>query len=328
MISIFTCRDHTYTLRDFLKSWGRDLAGDVQLLDYEGLALSPRVAGGTVIFSDLERLSLVERRLAAWFYSQLREHGRHVMLLNNPAHCLNRAELLEALYTNNINQFASYPVRQHQDVRRFPVFIRSCFEHNGSVTPLLHNRAELQAALKALPRRKKLLRFDFLIVEYIHSAIDGVFRKYSAMRIGDRIIPRHILFSKEWITKKPDLVDSSKVSEEAEFLRDFPHNNMLWEVFRLANIEYGRIDYGITEGRIQVWEINSNPTLVPNPGRIAVERLEGQRESARQIIDAFRALCTATASHVDCPHQLSLPGQLLGFTMRARNRLMRRGKRP
>jgi hypothetical protein len=328
MISIFTCRDHAYTLRGFLKSWGAGLAGDVQLLDYEGLALSPRVAGGTVIFSDLERLSLLERQLAAWFYRQLREHGKHVVLLNNPAHCLNRAELLAALYANNINQFASYPIRQYQDVRRFPVFIRSCSEHNGSITPLLHNRAELQAALKTLPWRKKLLGFDFVIVEYIHSAIDGLFRKYSAMRIGNRIIPRHILFSNEWITKKPDLVDSSKVNEEAEFLRNFPHNDMLWQIFHLANIEYGRIDYGIMEGRIQVWEINSNPIIVPNPERIAVERLEGQRESARQIIDAFRGLGTATASHVDRPHHLSLPGQLLGLTMRARNRLMRRGKRP
>jgi hypothetical protein len=37
--------------------------------------------------------------------------------------------------------------------------------------------------------------------------------------------------------------------------------------FELAGIEYGRIDYGIKDGRIQVREINKNPTLV-NPDQL------------------------------------------------------------
>ena len=41
-----------------------------------------------------------------------------------------------------------------------------------------------------------------------------------------------------------------------------PHEAELRAIFKLARIDYGRIDYGIKDGQIQVWEINTNPMLL------------------------------------------------------------------
>ena len=40
-----------------------------------------------------------------------------------------------------------------------------------------------------------------------------------------------------------------------------PHRELLEHIFRDAGIDYGRIDYGLLDGRIQVWEINTNPWI-------------------------------------------------------------------
>ena len=35
--------------------------------------------------------------------------------------------------------------------------------------------------------------------------------------------------------------------------------------FALANIDYGRIDYGIVDGQVQTFEINNNPSVLTRP---------------------------------------------------------------
>jgi hypothetical protein len=49
-------------------------------------------------------------------------------------------------------------------------------------------------------------------------------------------------------------------------MRDNPHKEKLLEIFRLAGIGFGRIDYGIKDGNIQTWEINTLPTFGRPPG--------------------------------------------------------------
>jgi hypothetical protein len=57
-------------------------------------------------------------------------------------------------------------------------------------------------------------------------------------------------------------VDADLANEEFEYVRSNPHHDWLRQVFRVAHIEYGRIDYGFVGDRPQVWEINLFPTLV------------------------------------------------------------------
>jgi hypothetical protein len=46
---------------------------------------------------------------------------------------------------------------------------------------------------------------------------------------------------------------------EPEFQRDNPHVERLRPVFELADLEYGRIDHALANGRPRVLEINTNP---------------------------------------------------------------------
>ena len=55
-------------------------------------------------------------------------------------------------------------------------------------------------------------------------------------------------------------------------------------------------DYGLVDGRIQVFEINTNPVLVPPPWRLDPRRWPSQARSAALLVDAFRALDPAPAS--------------------------------
>ena len=86
--------------------------------------------------------------------------------------------------------------------------------------------------------------------------------KYAATRLGDHMIAHHIMFERRWEVKGPSLDDPEMLAEEREFQLGNPHHEMLMKVFDLANIQYGRIDYAMHNGRMQVWEINTNPTLL------------------------------------------------------------------
>jgi hypothetical protein len=97
---------------------------------------------------------------------------------------------------------------------------------------------------------------------------DGLYRKYSAFRVSGRILPRHVHVSAHWVSKSgSSLTNQATVREEAQNFETNPHEAWLRHIFELANVEYGRIDYGVANGELQVWEINTNPTLGRNPRR-------------------------------------------------------------
>lgn len=320
MIQIFTCKRHTYTIDKFLKLWGEDLIKCIQLRSYESLFRSPVSVDDVIIFSDLERLTFFEQYLATWFCRQIHNKQKKVLVLNRPSRVMTRRKLLQTLHAKGINSFAIHRIWQQQHVTRFPVFIRQNSDHQGNITPLLYTQAELKAAIKSLPLSRKLRWHDLLIIEYVHTATDGIFRKYSVMRIGPYLVPKHVFFSKNWVQKYADLISTDLVAEEVEFLSNFPHRNKIEEIFEIAGIEYGRIDYSIVNGQIQVWEINTNPTLMPEPKDINKQRLQGQSESAQQMIAAFAALCSNEKSTEQHSYTL-LPGIILGLVVAAREQL-------
>jgi hypothetical protein len=79
-----------------------------------------------------------------------------------------------------------------------------------------------------------------------------------------------VFLSREWSVKHKDPnLEKQQLAEEALFFQHFPHRKEILEVFHLAEIEHGRIDYSLHEGQMQVWEINTNPnyyTLSEEPG--------------------------------------------------------------
>jgi hypothetical protein len=289
MIHYLCTRAHPYPIQSYLETWRRDMRWRVSIEFYEDLPYRRIAGGGTYVFSDLERLSDAQRELAQSFWEQLKQAGCRV--LNEPRRALRRYDLLKLLSEQGINLFRAYWMNEPHNGLRFPVFIRQENDHTGSLTALLNDEAELSAAMRQVLGQGRDPR-HLLIVEYCHTAdATGTFRKYSVMRIGDAMIPRHVLFSDNWVNKSPGLtVDPQMVGEETAYQKLNPHEPEVRNIFDIAHIDYGRIDYTMLDRKITVWEINTNPMLMALPEKCCPERLPGQARSAQKMCEALEAL--------------------------------------
>jgi hypothetical protein len=263
----------------------RDGSGpDLRIVPYPDLWRQRTLPGGTYVFTDLDRLDRRERKAAHSVCAAVHQDG----VLNDPAKVLLRHDLLERLHHEGANRFRCFRSRQLPADLRFPVFVRHESMHRGSSTPLLHSRVAVDHWLARLTLRALIHNLDpagLLVVEFLDTADqDGVFRKYSAFRVGTRILPRHLLFSRAWEVKKPDLVGKAFLREERDFVDVNPHAAWLDEVFRLAGIDYGRIDYSLYHGEPQVWEVNLNPVVLP-VGAMELENV--RRDLHRRFASTF-----------------------------------------
>ena len=278
MIYYLVTKRHAYTAKDWVEYYQEELAGRIRVLPYS--KCHGTVEAGTFIFSDFERLSGRRMQKATKLLTKLRLAGCHT--LNHPSDSLRRYDLQKAL-RNDFRVFRSHEV---PDDLRYPVFLRMENDHRGSQTDSLPGPEQLIAARKKFPKS--------LVVEFLDTRDqDGYYRKYSSFRIGERVVPRHVLFSREWLVKKPDFVSDATVREELDYIERNPHEARIREIFDIAGVDYGRIDYSVYEGRIQTWEINSNPMLtVPNgrPSERYLRRLEIHERTAAAINEALLKL--------------------------------------
>jgi hypothetical protein len=289
VIYFITRAHHSYTVGNYLHTWGLGLAPRIQLLPYETLFGLHDTGTGTYIFCDLDRLTRSETAVAIRIWNCLNQARPAVRLLNHPGRPLLRYELLKTLHAQGINRFQLFPLNEKRKVSRFPVFIRRA-EHDGSRTPLLETPQKLDQAVAKLLSLGESPSHLF-IVEYCPTQDSaGIFRKYSAFFINGEVIPRHLIFSREWMLKLPDLIDPEKLREERAYLESNPHRDWIAKIFRLAQIDYGRIDYGLSDGIPQVWEINTNPIIMLRPERYQLEHLENQKFFAEKIEKAFSAV--------------------------------------
>ncbi len=288
MIFYFLQAHNSHTVRSLLEDWAPGLQPHFRVVTYADLdrLQESTPAAGTYIFSDIELLSDLELETASSFAQTLRRAGCRV--LNDPKSVLTRFPLLKTLHKIGINDFDVYET--HEIPRRFPVFIRRINDHKGSLSDLLDTCDAVEEQLDAL-RLAGVVDKELMLTEYIHTADStGMYRKYSCFLIGDSVVPRHLFFSRNWVTKlSANEVDSTLVQEEIDFVDAYPHphEELVRRVFGAANINYGRIDYSFVDERIQVWEINTNPTIMSIPSKVAPVRFELQREVADRIARAF-----------------------------------------
>jgi hypothetical protein len=293
MIYYLATQKHLYTIEDFLAGPGGRLANRIVPLSYRDLRRMKELPFGAWIFSDTDRLSGSQSVEHYPKWRALKEAGAPV--LNDPIYSMRRYELLRALREAGINDFDAYMLTEHRRPSRFPVFIRKAADHGGAHSPLLYDQAALDAELARLDA-EGVWPGDRLIVEYVETAdAAGIRRKYAALRFGDRLLPRQILHSKEWIIKRHDLHLPEMVAEEIAYLAANPHAEQLMAIFDLAGMEFGRIDYGFANGRLQVFEINANPTIIGRRSTAALDDPEAPRGATyravmERIVEALMAL--------------------------------------
>lgn len=305
MIYFATTTGHSYTIEHHLKAWGRDLVGRLRPVSYRQLLSEAKHPRGVYVFADIERMSAKEKSRTADLYRRLRGTGS--IVLNDPAKVRLRAELLTTLHDVGVNRFRVHRVGDDLSNVRFPVFLRCANDHRGSRTKLLTGPAELGEALAEQSRTRcffrdehgkfRLFRWgprrrrELLITEFCDTADSmGVFRKYSAFAVAGRIVPRHLFFGDKWMLKAPEIIAPEWIEEERRYVSRNPHAVELREIFSLARIEYGRIDYGVCNGEIQVWEINTNPMITHTKDARVPQRLPAQEDFSRRLSGVFRDL--------------------------------------
>jgi hypothetical protein len=292
MIYIFTTEKHQYTITPFLTSWPNSASSHIQLVPYEHLYRIRSIQPGVFIFSDIDRLTPTLKSMAMLLHEQLKKHFGELSVINSPQKTLIRYDLLKLLWQNGINKYRVYSPREMETVQSYPVFLRFANDHGGPRSPLIYNPDDLYRHY----RRNKLYQKLHIKINYHNPLIaiefcdtreaDGIYRKYSSFRIGNRIIPGHVIFSADWIAKDNPHRAALR-DEEKEYLESNSFSDQMMQIFNLANIQYGRIDFGLKDGQIQVWEINTNPMLIGNKTKYALERIPVKEKLVVSLAEAF-----------------------------------------
>lgn len=304
MIVYLVTEQHQYTIQSFLHEWQPELAKRFRILAYEALPQTASLSPGTYIFSDTELLGPAGTEMAVQVWDTLSRSGQAVRLVNHPRRVMRRYELLRTLSASGQNQFEARHPSDSLGGLKFPVFLRNGRDHFGPSTLLLHTNRELRQALWIQRLRRADMK-NMLVVEFCDIADEtGLCRKYSSYIVGDLVIPRHVFFSSKWVQKYPDLLTVVQAGEQMTYLQTNPHQQQLLEIFRTARIDYGRIDYSMLNDQVQVWEINTNPTIIHPRSGYSPLALEAQDYFVDRMSGALAELDTVQAGESDVPFHL------------------------
>lgn len=312
----------TFGIQEYLQSWGQTVADDVDLILYEDLPKRADLPRGTHVFTALDQLTPGQREMAARLIDPLASAS--VRTLNHPLRTMRRFQLLSAAYEAGWNSFRAIRASELTSECHYPVFVRMENEHSGSPTGLLENPQSLKSALLRLQFRGYHLS-ELLVVGFCNTCGgDGLFRKYSAFIVGDRIIPRAMSFNRHWIAKAGTADwNRSLAQEEFDYMERNPHEGRLREVFELAGVQYGRVDYGVLEDTPQVWEINLNPTIAPRlQAGVGNTQQREQQELRRPAKELFFSEFAAALREIQDPSLVASP-----IPIRVDNKLARQIKR-
>lgn len=287
MIRFLQSRGHAYTVKSVRKAQNVPC---INVMNYDALIRARGLSHATYLFTDLDRLSFWDLEHVSHLYLQMKNAGLRV--LNNPAVVRARYPLLRALRAAGLNDFNVYRVDELDAIERYPVFLRKIHGHREPLSDLLQTKAELLKAIEAA-MAAGTPRENLLIVEFAAEPLrDGVFRKLSAFRIGDAVIPHISVHDTVWLVKYGRKFDNIEdiYQEEYALLQNNPYADHLEKVFDVAGIEYGRADFGMYRGRIQVYEINTNPHVAPECEHPSATRVASMKLSWEKYLDGLRAI--------------------------------------
>ncbi|MEN6541490.1 hypothetical protein [Parvibaculum sp.] len=286
MIVIVTTKPHKYT-HAALAGWCSPSI--IQRFSYWKLFRKRLLPHATYIFTDFDRLSPWELELAAKAWRALATAGCRVF--NDPGRFRRRHAFLQLMHRKGINDFRSWSPELDEMPDRFPVFLRTQAAHRGVLAGLLHTAEDADQALtEALTAGHPLSDLHF--VEYAAEPTgNGIFRKLAAHRVGDAIIPALSVHSLDWIAKYgAPVADEQQYEEEWAMLHRNPHGQHLMSAFEAAGIDYGRADFGLVNGRPQIYEINTNPMIGEATEHWSQQRLANSRYVRDALTAAIKAL--------------------------------------
>ena len=297
-------------LRNLINRWEGALTPYLQVASYQSLLVRRHVPAATYVFTDFERVPRADMGDLVGLWDTLRASGA-AHLANDPRKVLLRFELLRSLFEQGVNDFNVYRPDEDLNGIRFPVFVRCEHDHGGPRTPLLTTRQELDDALARL-RTRRAWRSQLLVTECsADPGDDGLFRKYGALLVNDQIVPWHVIASRTWLVKGSTRVVNDRTREEQRrYIADNPHRQQIRQAFAAAYIDYGRIDYGVVDGRLRVFEINTNPAIGGAGRRRGPHGRPRSDVAVTQLVEAFKALahcCPAPGASIPLAPRRGLP---------------------
>jgi hypothetical protein len=277
MIIFLVERDHAQTLRAVARS---RLAGNVKVHSFEWALQQKRLPRATYVFTDMERMDVWQQTVLAKLFIHIQQAGPGYRALNNPAAIGDRGALLRKLHDEGLNDFNAYRVTENRWPERYPVFVRRMSMHTKPVTPLLPTQQALQDALGELMQSGEA-QSDLLIIEYCAQPVaENLYRKLSSFKIGEVVFFIHTVHDIKWLVKhgRKNSATPELYQDEHDMILENRFSEHLSRVFDIAGVEYGRVDFGMVNGRVQVYEINTNPFVSrplhhPNPVRVRSARL-------------------------------------------------------
>ena len=276
------------------------------VMSYDALFRSFSLRGAVYIFTDLDRLNFWDLELAARHYRNIRKAGAPA--LNDPARFKPRFDLLNDLFESGVNSFRVWRPRSSHLVDRFPVFLRTERAHRGPLGDLLHTPEELATALAAADAAG-FPYTDLMIVEYRAAPLrDGLYRKLAIQRIGERMVQWPSVHEGGWKAKSGTLGVAGQELYDEEFhsIRDGAYAQSARPAFDVAEIEYGRADFTTVDGRLEIYEINTNPTI----GRVRKHPFPVRVESSRLAHEQFAAALAALIP-AELPRKISIGDPVL-----------------
>jgi hypothetical protein len=296
MIFFLATHGHRYTF-DAILQWK---IADIAVRSYDELFQAEKLPEATYVFTDFDRLGFWELELAADAYRAIAAAGFRV--LNDPARVRQRFSLLTALKAAGLNRFNVWRVEDGAWPDRYPVFLRLQSAHRDVLSDLLMTRDALAQAIEGqiiLGRPRK----DLMIVEYCAEPVrDQMFRKMSVYRVGDRIVPTTSAHDRTWAFRDGELGVAGQADYEWEYraVVENRYGKALRKAFEIADIEYGRADFGLVDGDPQIYEINTNPFIRPAtlPHRFET-RTSTQALARDNFINALKAIDTPYRSGND-----------------------------
>ena len=290
MLYYVTRELHSYTIDDFLtcfRQCGLAPPDFLRPLSYETLFANKCAPAGNYVFTDLDRLSDYEIDAAT-------EIARALLavpgaaIVNWPNRVLGRYALLRRLYEAGSNSFNVWRLDEHRLPTHYPVFIRRERDALGPESLLLRDETEYRAAITALQNSGKGLGGRIAVQFCQQTNGDGVYRKYGAFCFRGHVVPQHLFLSRDWNVKRSSIeLSPAMIEEEERYVFDNPHAEQLRVIFEHAQIDFGRADYAVVNGRIEIFEINTNPNF-PRMRLDRKERARRRHHSVDGVVAGFR----------------------------------------
>ncbi len=299
MIIFLTTAWHGYTVKTLIdQSFGVTVPACMQI-NYEQALRATKLPYGTYVFCDIERLTPWELTLSAQLFRFLKHHG--IRCLNDPSKVMTRVQLLQTLYSQQLNPFDVWRADEVRKPDRFPVFLRGECDHGVPVSDLIYSQSELEFNLSQLILQGIPLR-GLIIIEYYPAPYnDTLWHKWGAYRIGSTYSTDHISVDNTWLVKYGDYesLTSHIREDELKAVEENRYTSAIYQSFELADIDFGRADFGMVDGKTITYEINTNPKFghyIPDKFPISEKKQMIAREN---VAAALRKIDTQDFGQID-----------------------------